>query len=153
HEDFLGQGGDSMALVRPTNPLLPMRRLWVKARTAKRKRQRRATDYRKFIRKEFRWQTSLRNRRPLWWRRGFLSRSVTLYELDRNDPRDYVNDVQRYTRTKYMVHETLQEILDNKFAFFLLMNQLGLNTEVVPLLGLYVRGGVHAFPDDDRLPL
>lgn len=118
-----------------------------------RKRQRTWEDYRKFVRKEFRWETSLSQRRPLWWRRGFLSRSVTLYDLDNNDPSLYINDVQRYTRTKRMVHETLQEILDNKFAFFLLMNQLGLNTDVVPLLGLYVRGSVHVFPDDDALPL
>ena len=118
-----------------------------------RKRQRTWEDYRKFVRKEFRWETSLGQRRPLWWRKGFLSRSVTLYDLDNNDPSLYINDVQRYTRTKRMVHETLQEILDNKFAFFLLMNQLGLNTDVVPLLGLYVRGAVQVFPDDDALPL
>ncbi|MGO1523054.1 MAG: sugar-transfer associated ATP-grasp domain-containing protein [Nesterenkonia sp.] len=118
-----------------------------------RKRQRTWEDYRKFLRKEFRWQTSLSQRRPMWWRKGFLSRSVTLYDLDNNDPSLYINDVQRYTRTKRMVHETLQEILDNKFAFFLLMNQLGLNADVVPLLGLYVRGSVQVFPDDDALPL
>lgn len=117
------------------------------------KRQRTWEDYRKFVRKEFRWKTSLGQRRPLWWRKGFLSRSVTLYDLDNNDPSLYISDVQRYTRTKRMVHETLQEILDNKFAFFLLMNQLGLNTDVVPLLGLYVRGSVQVFPDDDALPL
>jgi hypothetical protein len=122
-------------------------------RSELRKRQRTWEDYRKFVRKEFRWEAPLTQRRPLWWRRGFLSRSVTLYDLDNNDPSLYINDVQRYTRTKRMVHETLQEILDNKFAFFLLMNQLGLNADVVPLLGLYVRGAVHVFPDDDALPL
>ncbi len=118
-----------------------------------RKTRRYAEDYRKFLRKEFRWETSLSQRRPLWWRKGFLSRSVTLYDLDRNDPRDYVSDVQRYTRTKHMVHPHLQEILDNKFSFFLLMNQLGLKSDVVPLLGLYSRGAVHVFPNDDRVPL
>ncbi|OSM42632.1 sugar-transfer associated ATP-grasp domain-containing protein [Nesterenkonia sp. PF2B19] len=118
-----------------------------------RKRQRTWEDYRKFLRKEFRWEAPLHHRRPLWWRKGFLSRSVTLYELDRNDPSLYVNDVQRYTRTKRMVHPTLQELLDNKFAFFLLMHHLGLKSDVVPLLGLYVRGGVNLFPHDRRVPL
>ncbi|WP_261623330.1 sugar-transfer associated ATP-grasp domain-containing protein [Nesterenkonia marinintestina] len=112
-----------------------------------------ADDYRKFLRKEFRWETSWDQRRPAWWRRGFLSRSVTLYDLEHNDPRDYITDVQRYTRTKYMVHPDLQEVLDNKFSFFLLMNQLGLDSDTVPLLGLYSRGAVHVFPQDDRVPL
>ncbi|MDR8018910.1 sugar-transfer associated ATP-grasp domain-containing protein [Nesterenkonia aerolata] len=112
-----------------------------------------AEDYRKFLRKEFRWETSWDQRRPTWWRRGFLSRSVTLYDLEHNDPRDYISDVQRYTRTKYMVHPDLQEILDNKFSFFLLMNQLGLDSDTVSLLGLYSRGAVHVFPHDDRVPL
>ena len=124
-----------------------------KLRAGWRKRWRTWTDYRKFWRKEFKWEVSPLQRRPLWWRRGFLSRSVTLYELDKNDPDDYVTDVQRYTRTKRMVHPHLQEILDNKFSFFLLMNQLGLSSDVVPLLGLYVRGGVHVFPSDERIPL
>ena len=123
-------------------------------RSELRKKQRSWEDYRKFIRKEFRWETSLAHRRPTWWRKGFLSRSVTLYGLDEgNDAALYINDVQRYTRTKRMVHPALQEILDNKFAFFLLMNKLGLDSDVVPLLGLYVRGAVHVFPDDDALPL
>src|SRR5690625_3164871 len=122
-------------------------------RAAIRKRWRTWTDYRKFWRKEFRWKVSPLQRRPLWWRRGFLSRSVTLYELDKNNPDDYVTDVQRYTRTKRMVHPHLQEILDNKFSFFLLMNQLGLSSDVVPLLELYIRGGLHVFPSDERVPL
>lgn len=122
-------------------------------RSSVRKKARTWEDYRKFLRKEFRWQAPLSQRRPLWWLKGFLSRSVTLYDLENNDPSAYVNDVQRYTRTKRMVHPTLQEILDNKFAFFLLVNQLGLNSDVVPLLGLYVRGGVHIFPNDDRVSL
>lgn len=118
-------------------------------------RQRRAEDYRRFLRKEFRWETSWRNRRPRWWLRGFLSRSVTLYQLDdeSRDPHQYVNDVQRYTRTKHMVSPFLQEVLNNKFSFFLLVNSLGLESEVVPLLGLYSRGQVHRFPTAERMPL
>ena len=126
------------------------RRNW---RKELRKSRRYAEDYKKFLRKEFRWETTVAHRRPLWWRRGFLSRSVTLYDLANNDPRDYVTDVQRYTRTKRMVHPHLQEILDNKFSFFLLMNQLGLKSDVVTLLGLYSRGEVHVFPNDDQVSL
>lgn len=122
-------------------------------RSSTRKKKREWTDYRKFLRKEFRWKAPLSQRRPQWWRKGFLSRSVTLYQLDQNDPSLYINDVQRYTRTKRMVHSSLQEILDNKFAFFLLINQLGLNSDVVPMLGLYVRGSVHVFPNDDQVSL
>ncbi|SMX81530.1 sugar-transfer associated ATP-grasp domain-containing protein [Brevibacterium aurantiacum] len=122
-------------------------------RSSARKRKRTWSDYRKFLRKEFRWKAPLSQRRPRWWRKGFLSRSVTLYQLEKNDPSLYINDVQRYTRTKRMVHSSLQEILDNKFAFFLLINQLGLNSDVVPMLGLYVRGSVHVFPNDDRVSL
>lgn len=122
-------------------------------RSTVRKKQRSWDDYRKFLRKEFRWKAPLSQRRPSWWRRGFLSRSVTLYQLDKNDPSLYINDVQRYTRTKRMVHPSLQEVLDNKFTFFLLINQLGLNSDVVPMLGLYVRGGVHVFPNDDQVSL
>lgn len=122
-------------------------------RSSVRKKQRAWDDYRKFLRKEFRWKAPISQRRPGWWRKGFLSRSVTLYQLEKNDPSLYVNDVQRYTKTKRMVHPSLQEILDNKFAFFLLMKQLGLGSEVVPLLGLYVRGSVHVFPNDDQISL
>ncbi|GAB3194118.1 sugar-transfer associated ATP-grasp domain-containing protein [Nesterenkonia suensis] len=126
------------------------RRNW---RKEVRKSRRWTQDYRKFLRKEFRWDTSPAMRRPQWWAQGFLSRSVTLYGLPNEDQQDYVTDVQRYTRTKRMVHEHLQEILDNKFSFFLLMNQLGLDSDVVPLLGLYTRGEVHVFPNDDQVPL
>lgn len=122
-------------------------------RSSARKKQRSWEDYRKFLRKEFRWKAPLSQRRPNWWRKGFLSRSVTLYQLDKNDPSLYINDVQRYTRTKRMVHPSLQEILDNKFSFFLLINQLGLSSDVVPMLGLYVRGSVHVFPNDDQVSL
>ena len=127
---------------------------WLRTRSKLNKKQRTWEGYRKFIRKEFRWEAPLKHRQPLWWRKGFLSRSVTLYGLDEgNDPALYISDVQRYTRTKFMVHETLQEILDNKFAFFLLMSQLGLKSEVVPMLGLYVRGAVQVFPQDDSMAL
>lgn len=126
------------------------RRNW---RKELRKSRRWTEDYRKFLRKEFRWETSPGMRRPQWWAQGFLSRSVTLYNLPNEDQQDYVTDVQRYTRTKRMVHPHLQEILDNKFSFFLLMSQLGLDSDVVPLLGLYTRGEVHVFPNDDQVPL
>lgn len=118
-------------------------------------KQRRYEDYRRFMRKEFLWDTSWSNRRPTWWLRGFLSRSVTLYQLDdeTHDPKEYVNDVQRYTRTKHMVSPFLQEVLNNKFSFFLLVGALGLKSEVVPLLGLYSRGQVSRFPNAERLPL
>ncbi|MDR8018911.1 sugar-transfer associated ATP-grasp domain-containing protein [Nesterenkonia aerolata] len=110
-------------------------------------------DYWKFLRKEFRWETSFRQRQPLWWGRGFLSRSATLYNLEQNDPGDYVSDVQRYTRTRHMVHPHLQDVLHNKFTFFLLMSQLGLDSDTVPLLGVHYRGDVHVFPGDEQIPL
>lgn len=161
-----GAGGSSPAPASPPPPSFPRkvvrksrqiarrtdqkRRNW---RKELRKSRRWAEDYRKFLRKEFRWEAAPSLRRPQWWAQGFLSRSVTLYDLPNEDQDDYVTDVQRYTRTKRMVHPHLQEILDNKFSFFLLMNQLGLDADVVPLLGLYTRGEVHVFPNDDQVPL
>ena len=123
------------------------------ARGYTRKKRREWQDYRKFLRKEFGWDAPLTDRRPLWWRKGFLSRSVIVYDLENNDPSLYVNDVQRYTRTKRMVSPFLQEVLDNKFSFFLLVNNLGLKSDVVPLLGLHSRGRVHRFPSAERIPL
>ncbi|WP_168198696.1 sugar-transfer associated ATP-grasp domain-containing protein [Nesterenkonia sp. NBAIMH1] len=108
---------------------------------------------RRFLRKEFRWETDFSSRSPQWWREGFLSRSATLYGLDRgNDPSLYVNDVQRYLRTKNMVNPHLQEAMNNKFNFFLLMNSLSLEAQVVPFLGICSRGRVHGFPDVTHQP-
>lgn len=124
-------------------------------RTAKlyRYRRRQFGAARRFLRKEFRWETAWGNRKPEWWRRGFLSRSVTLYQLPDNDPSLYINDVQRYFRTKRMVSPHLQEVLNNKFSFFLLVNNLGLDSDVVDLLGLHTRGYVHPFPQSQRIEL
>lgn len=124
-------------------------------RTAKlyRYRRRQFGAARRFLRKEFRWETAWENRKPEWWRRGFLSRSVTLYQLPDNDPSLYINDVQRYFRTKHMVNPHLQEVLNNKFSFFLLVNNLGLDSDVVDLLGLHTRGYVHPFPQNRRIEL
>lgn len=108
---------------------------------------------RRFLRKEFRWETDWGNRKPDWWRKGFLSRSVTLYQLPDNDPSLYINDVQRYFRTKNMVSPHLQEVLNNKFSFFLLVRSLGLDSDVVDLLGLHSRGYVHPFPQSSRIPV
>lgn len=127
----------------------------IPARGAKtyRYRRRQFGAARRFLRKEFRWETDWANRKPDWWRRGFLSRSVTLYQLPDNDPSLYINDVQRYFRTKNMVSPHLQEVLNNKFSFFLLVNNLGLDTDVVDLLGLHSRGYVHPFPRSGRIEL
>ncbi|MGO1549961.1 MAG: sugar-transfer associated ATP-grasp domain-containing protein [Nesterenkonia sp.] len=124
-------------------------------RTAKtyRYRRRQFGAARRFLRKEFRWATDWSNRKPEWWRRGFLSRSVTLYQLPDNDPSLYINDVQRYFRTKNMVSPHLQEVLNNKFSFFLLVNSLGLDSDVVDLLGVHSRGYVQPFPKKGRIEL
>ncbi|NLS10058.1 hypothetical protein HGQ17_08610 [Nesterenkonia sp. MY13] len=129
--------------------------LGVPERTARtlRYRRRQLNTARLFLRKEFRWETQWSNRKPEWWRRGFLSRSVTLYGLPENDPSLYINDVQRYLRTKRMVSPHLQEVLDNKFSFFLLVNSLGLESDVVDLLGVHTRGFVHPFPEAGRLEI
>ncbi|TLQ01454.1 hypothetical protein FEF26_00275 [Nesterenkonia salmonea] len=129
--------------------------LGIPQRTAKtyRYRRRQFGAARRFLRKEFRWETEWGNRKPDWWRRGFLSRSVTLYQLPDNDPSLYINDVQRYFRTKRMVNPHLQEVLNNKFSFFLLVKNLGLDSDVVDLLGLHTRGHVHPFPQSRRIPV
>ncbi|HUR94372.1 MAG TPA: hypothetical protein VMY76_07300, partial [Gemmatimonadales bacterium] len=56
------------------------------------------------------------------WRRGFLSDSVVLYDLERNDPRQYVSDYQLYARCNRV--NTWNGLFDHKLglrAFLLAM--------------------------------
>src|SRR5690625_2144265 len=52
-----------------------------------------------------------------------------------------------------MVSPHLQEVLNNKFSFFLLVNSLGLDSDVVDLLGVHTRGYVQPFPRKERIEL
>ena len=61
-------------------------------------------------------------RRRLWlWRRGFLSRSGVLYDLEESTYRAYVTDYQRFVRTK-RINGPWSVTLSNKLLFHWLMN-------------------------------
>lgn len=103
----------------------------------------------KLWRKEKQWDVPWYERKFRWWPRGFLSRSVILYELEQgNDPNAYVTDVHRYFRTKNMVHARLQDIINNKFSTHLLLQAMGVPS--AELVGLHSRGLVHYFPEEGR---
>jgi hypothetical protein len=109
------------------------------------------TAIRKLIKKEREWDAPLRLRRPRWWLKGFLSRSAVLYDLDHNDPAQYVSDLQRVYRTKRMVHERLQDVINNKLTTHLLLGTMDIRS--AELLGVYWRRAVHRFPNEERVEL
>ncbi|NEE04091.1 sugar-transfer associated ATP-grasp domain-containing protein [Phytoactinopolyspora halotolerans] len=111
----------------------------------------RITAIRKLIKKEREWDAPLRMRRPRWWLKGFLSRSAILYDLDHNEPAQYVSDLQRVYRTKRMVHERLQDVINNKLTTHLLLGTMDIRS--AKLLGVYWRQAVHRFPEEERVPL
>jgi hypothetical protein len=111
----------------------------------------RVKAYKRLMEKEAEWEVPLHQRQPRWWRHGFLSRSAVLYDLDHNDPADYVSDAQRYIGTRRMVHPRLQDVINNKLTTHLLLQRLDVQTAA--LEGVYWRGGVHLFPGEDRKAL
>ena len=50
------------------------------------------------------------------WRRGFLSESWVLYDLARNDPDLYLNDYDRYVRSR-LINGRYATVLDDKLVF------------------------------------
>lgn len=106
---------------------------------------------RKLAKREREWQVPLRMRRPRWWFRGYLSRSVVLYDLDRHGGGNYVSDLQRVFRLKRMVNPLLQDVINNKLTTHLLLGALDVRS--ARLLGVYWREAVHAFPADGREPI
>ncbi|WP_121742558.1 sugar-transfer associated ATP-grasp domain-containing protein [Natronorubrum halophilum] len=60
-------------------------------------------------------------RRRLWlWRRGFVSQSDAVYDLEESTAQDYVSDYQRYVRTK-KINGTWSVALSNKLLFHRVM--------------------------------
>ena len=115
-----------------------LKRLWIRVRVVMR-----------LVAKEAEWKVPFRERHPRWWRHGFLSRSAIVYDLEHNDPSLYVSDVQRYLRTRHMVHPRLQDIINNKLSTHLLLQNLAIPTP--RLAGVYSRGSVHLYPAETRL--
>lgn len=114
-----------------------LKRLWIRWHVLSR-----------LVAKEAEWRVPFRQRKVRWWAKGFLSRSAIVYELDRNDPRLYISDWRRYLRTRHMVHARLQDIINNKLATHLLLQNLAIPTP--RLAGVYSRGGVHLYPGEER---
>ncbi|WP_339104331.1 sugar-transfer associated ATP-grasp domain-containing protein [Haloterrigena salinisoli] len=85
-------------------------------------------------------------RRRLWlWRRGFVSRSDAVYDLDPETYRDYVSDYERFVRTK-RINGTWSVALSNKLLFHRLMQPF--DDERMTVYGLIRDGTYH--PIDDR---
>ena len=115
-----------------------LKRLWIRVRVVMR-----------LVAKEAEWKVPFRERHPRWWRHGFLSRSAIVYDLEHNDPGLYVSDVQRYLRTRHMVHPRLQDIINNKLSTHLLLQNLAIPTP--RLAGVYSRDSVHLYPAETSL--
>lgn len=70
-----------------------------------------------FVQKELASQVRAPRRKlPGLWRRGFLGESWVLYDLARNDRRDYLSDYARFTRTR-LINGGYAAVLDNKLIF------------------------------------
>ena len=83
---------------------------------------------------------------PVGWRRkaellrdGFLPVSHVLYDLEANDPRDYLSDRERELTQR--VNGPLGTLLEDKVAFFLALSRLGVPTPEV--LAVMVEGRLH----------
>ncbi|WP_120246510.1 sugar-transfer associated ATP-grasp domain-containing protein [Halopiger aswanensis] len=86
-------------------------------------------------------------RRRCWlWRRGFLSRSDAVYDLDESTYRDYVSDYQRYVRSK-RINGTWSVALSNKLLFHRVMQPFDAHRMAV--YGMLRDGTYH--PIDDRV--
>lgn len=84
---------------------------------------------------------SLPLRRRAWlWRRGFLSRSEVLYDLNEQTYRDYVSDYQRYVNTR-LINGTWSIALKNKLMFHWMMQPFDAHRMTVH--GILRDGGFH----------
>ncbi|ELZ09998.1 sugar-transfer associated ATP-grasp domain-containing protein [Natrialba aegyptia] len=81
-------------------------------------------------------------RRRLWlWRRGFLSRSDAIYDLDEESAQDYVNDYQRFVRTK-RINGTWSVALSNKLLFHRVMQPF--DEQRMTVYGMVTDGSFHS---------
>lgn len=80
----------------------------------------------------------LSRRRRLWlWRRGFLSRSDAIYDLDDGQHHQYLTDFERFVRTP-LINGTWNVALTNKLVFHWLMDRF--DAEQTAIYGM-VRDG------------
>ena len=69
-------------------------------------------------------------------RRGFLSESYVLYDLERNNPSLYLSDLSRFVRTFHI--NGSPHVLDDKFVFAVMLDSMGCPT--APLRALVSKG-------------
>ncbi|MDQ2052700.1 sugar-transfer associated ATP-grasp domain-containing protein [Natronolimnohabitans sp. A-GB9] len=94
------------------------------------------------IRNTYSSQVPLRQRLE-WWRRGFLTSSMFLYDFDNYDPEDYLNDIQYYKRLKANGDE--KTIATHKFVFDRLLRYT--HSEYLPDLYAVIRDGTVLDPE------
>ncbi|WP_440769541.1 sugar-transfer associated ATP-grasp domain-containing protein [Natronorubrum sp. DTA28] len=86
-------------------------------------------------------------RRRLWlWRRGFLSRSDAVYDLDESTYRDYLNDYRRFVRTK-QINGTWSVALSNKLLFHRVMQPF--DDHRMGVYGMIRNGSFHSVDGSD----
>nr|WP_241175408.1 sugar-transfer associated ATP-grasp domain-containing protein [Natronolimnobius sp. AArcel1] len=84
-------------------------------------------------------------KRRLWlWRRGFLTRSDALYDLEESTYRDYVTDYRRFVRSK-RVNGTWSVALSNKLLFHRVMQPFDAHRMAV--YGMLRDGTYHPIDD------
>lgn len=89
----------------------------------------RCVNVRQLVLAELQTRTTLSWRKRFrWWRRGFLSQSHSLYNLDQNDWREYLSDTANIIGC-YRLNGKLYQVLNDKLAFY---QALGAFPEVVP---------------------
>jgi hypothetical protein len=83
------------------------------------------------------WREKLR-----WWPRGFLAESAALYDLDRNDVANYVNDYER--KHRFRTINPVPALFDHKLLMRIALLQQGFKqAETVAVIG---RDATQLFP-------
>ena len=81
------------------------------------------------------------------WKRGFYSNKYILYRLDRNNPKDYLSDYDRMTKTS-KINGFYKVMLDDKLYFALMMKRLG---DYMPdVYGVITKKEVHFFDNGKK---
>jgi hypothetical protein len=80
--------------------------------------------------------------KKLWaWKRGFLTESYYVYQLDRNSPQDYVTDYMRYVKTP-RINGGFCEALNNKLLFDWMIRRI--RPDLLPdLYGIVLENRLH----------
>jgi len=94
------------------------------------------------------FQLSWRNRLRAW-RWGYTTKSYVMYDLGRNDPREYVSEFVQKVKTPRF-NGTFNALINNKLSFSLLMDRCGAPHPHV--FAVIQRGTIHLLEKMDSVP-